>query len=61
MADDTGFIFYTVFEVLSSLVNFVLRKLGYPEIAVKKLSVIVGWILVGIGVIFLIWFTFNFS
>lgn len=61
MADDTGFIFYAIFELISSLVNFILRKLGYPEVAVKRLSVIIGWIFVTICVILLIWFTVSYS
>ncbi len=61
MADDAGFIFYAIFEVLAGLVNVVLRKLGYTEIAVKKLSVIIGWVFVAIFVIFLFWLTITYS
>jgi hypothetical protein len=62
MADNIGFmIFYTLAELLSGMVNCILRKLGYPEITVKKLSVIIGWIFVALGVIFLIAFTVKYS
>ncbi len=62
MEDNIGFmIFYSLAELLSGMVNCILRKLGYPEITVKKLSVIIGWIFVALGVIFLIAFTVKYS
>lgn len=61
MADDSGFIFSSIFELFSILVNFVLRKPGYPEVAVRKLSVVIGWVFVAISVILLIWFTVSYS
>lgn len=62
MADDIGFtIFYAITELLSGLVNLILRKLGYPEVTVKRLSVIIGWIFVGIAVALLILFTAKYS
>lgn len=62
MADEIGFmIFYAIAELLSGLVNFVLRKIGYPEVTVKKLSVIVGWVIVAIAVVLLILFTVKYS
>jgi hypothetical protein len=62
MADEVGFaILSSILELLSATVNFCLRKLGYDEISVKKLSVIIGWIIVFVGILFLFWLTISYS
>ena len=62
MADDSvSTIFCAITDLLSGLINFVLRKLGYPEVTVIKLSMILGWVLVAICVLLLIWFTVSYS
>jgi hypothetical protein len=62
MADEVGFaILSSILELLSVTVNFCLRKLGYDEISVKKLSVIIGWIIVFVGILFLFWLTISYS
>ncbi|GEM_PF-2972917 len=62
MPDDIGFIiFYTIAELLHASTNCILRKMGYSEVSVKKLSVILGWIFVFLFIGFLLWLTIAYS
>jgi|LakWasM111_LOW13_FD_contig_31_1046218_length_534_multi_2_in_0_out_0_2 hypothetical protein len=62
MASDIGSsVLYILAESLAVVVNFLLKKMGYSEVSVKKLSVVIGWIFVFIFVIFLFWLAITYS
>ena len=58
-------IFTAVFEMIGFLyeitVAAILRKMGYPESTIKKLSNMFAWLIVAILILLLIIFTIKFS
>ena len=62
MPDNIGFtILYIIVEILHASINCILRKLGYSEVSVKKLTIIIGWMFVLVFVGFLLWLTITYS
>ena len=51
----------TVVSLVEPVVHVAVRSLGLPEVKVKKLEVIIGWLLAFIGVVSLFYITFKYS
>jgi hypothetical protein len=47
--------------IISELINFVLRKLGYSDIETKRIKIYISWTIFAAFIVFIFWLTFRYS
>jgi hypothetical protein len=47
--------------IISELINFVLRKLGYSEIETKRIKGYISWTIFAAFIVFIFWLTIRYS